>query len=157
MQPDIFKRTTFVFEDANASAQFYEKVFGWKRWYDQSLKVDERFPPTGAPHMEEAYLIIMEVADPIIGKLGLLEYPNQDFKSSLDPNRKTVKPGEPVLVINSQDVDGIYERAKAFGVNVITPPVNWDVPSPDGQSNIKLRTMCMFDINGIYIEASTHR
>ena len=64
--------------------------------------------------------------------------------------------GEPILVIETDDVDGVYERALAAGANVVTAPVDWQVPSPDGTAHINLRTISLFDPNGIYMEVSAH-
>ena len=39
-QPDLLKRTTFIVRDAEASATFYQQVFGWTVWYDNVVKAD---------------------------------------------------------------------------------------------------------------------
>lgn len=156
MDVGIFKRTTFIVADAKKSAEFYKNVFGWSIWYDNILKVDKRFPPSGAPDQAEAHLIILEAQDTKLGKLGLLQYIDQPFDTGHLTNRTKVRMGEPVMVIESKDIKGVYERAKASGANVITAPVDWYVPTADGNSSIHLRTVSMFDPNGIYLEVSDH-
>lgn len=152
----ILKRTTFVVADAEASAKFYQDVFNWSIWYDNVLEADPRFPPSGARGKAKVRLIILQALDTKLGKLGLLQYIEPHFDTGHLTNRNRVRMGEPIMVIESKDIQGVYERAVAAGANVITPPVDWYVPGPDGSSQIHLRTVSLFDPNGIYMEVSDH-
>ncbi|MDJ0710731.1 MAG: VOC family protein [Woeseiaceae bacterium] len=156
MPTDILKRTTFVVADAERSARFYEDVFGWTIWYDNIVQADKHFPPSGAPDRVEVRLIILQAADEKIGKLGLLEYLVPPFDTHSESNRDTIRFGEPILVIETESVDGVFQRAQAAGANIVTSPVNWSVPAPDGSSTIQLRSVSLFDPNGIYMEISEH-
>ena len=153
---DVLKRTTFIVADARASARFYTEVFGWSIWYDNELVADRRFPPTPSGRDERVQLVILETTDPLIGKLGLLQYLDSPFDTDPPTDRSTVHLGEPVLVVATKDVDGVHERALARGATVVTPPVDWTVPTPDGGGEIHLRTVSLFDPNGIYLEVSAH-
>ena len=152
----IFKRTTFVVRDAEASARFYQSVFGWSVWYDNIVRADRRFPPTGADVESDVRLVILQADDPKIGKLGLLEFLQPAFDTGTAQDRTAVRMGEPILVIETDDVDAVHERALIAGANVITPPVDWYVPTPDGTATIHLRSVSLFDPNGIYMEVSAH-
>lgn len=156
MSTDIFKRTTFIVPNAKQAATFYEKVFGWKVWYDNILEADHRFPPSGAKDKAKVHLIVLEVADPKIGKLGLLSYINPPFDTATPKNRTKVRMGETILVINSQDVKAVHQKALKAGANIVSAPVDWVVPGPGNSADINLRTMAMFDPNGIYMEISEH-
>jgi len=156
MDVGILKRTTFIVRDAEVSAQFYKSVFNWTIWYDNVLKADYRFPPSGAPDQSAVRLIILQAKDPKLGKLGLLQYLDAPFDMASREIRDKVRIGEPIMVIESEDIDGIHKRALAAGATVITPPVDWYVPGPDGRSQIHLRTVSLFDPNGIYMEVSDH-
>ena len=156
MSTDIFKRTTFIVADATKAAQFYQDVFGWKVWYNNTLEADHRFPPSGAPDKAKVHLIVLEVADPKIGKLGLLSYGNPPFDTGVTTARTKVRMGETILVINSQDVMAVYERAKKTAATIVSEPVDWKVPGPGGSPDIHLKTLAMFDPNGIYMEVSQH-
>ena len=156
MDIGILKRTTFIVKDAKASAKFYQDVFGWKVWYDNELAADHRFPPSGAPDQAKVRLIILEALDSKLGKLGLLQYLDPPFDTGTLENRTKVRIGEPIMVIESKDIYGVHERAVAAGATVVTPPIDWYVPAPDGVNQIHLRTVSLFDPNGIYMEVSDH-
>lgn len=150
------KRTTFITRDADAAARFYEDVFGWTRWYDQVLTADRRFPPTGSDRDAPVRLVILEASDPLVGKLGFLEYLDAPWAFDEPAPRTEVRPGEPILVVATKDVDGVHERAVAAGATVVTPPVDWTVPKPGGDGEIRLRSVSLFDPEGIYLEVSAH-
>lgn len=156
MDTAILKRTTFIVSDAEASAKFYQDVFNWTVWYDNVLEADQRFPPSGASDKAKVRLIILQALDPKLGKLGLLQYMNPPFDTGHMVKRTKVRMGEPIMVIESEDIQGVYDRAVAAGADVVTPPVDWYVPGPDGHSQIHLRTVSLFDPNGIYMEVSDH-
>ncbi len=157
MADAIFKRTTFVVPNAEQAAKFYMHVFGMTKWYDNRVPVHEAFPPA-APHWAPCHLILLKADDPTIGMLGLLQYLDQPFDSGVVTGRTRVRMGETLLVFETKDLDGVYRRTlEAGGATVIAPPTDWDVPSHDGKSKILLRTMSMFDPNGIYMEVNQKR
>ena len=145
-----------ITNDGDRLKEFYVEVFGWRVWYDNELVADRRFPPTPSGRDERVHLVILETTDPVIGKLGLLQYLDSPFENDAPTGRSTVRLGEPVLVVATKDVDGVHERALARGASVVTAPVDWTVPTPDGAGEIHLRTVSLFDPNGIYLEVSAH-
>jgi len=155
MTSGILRRTTFVVPDAARAAQFYESVFGWTRFYDHSLVAKAGFPPVG-PNDEPVKLVLLKAEDPKIGMVGFLQYLNPPFDTAVPVNRSRVRMGETILVVQTDDVDGVHARAVAAGANVAMPPTSWEVPSHDGSAVIRLRTMSMCDPNGIYSEINQH-
>jgi catechol 2,3-dioxygenase-like lactoylglutathione lyase family enzyme len=153
MVENLFRRTTFLVPDARAAAKFYVDVFGWKTWYDNELSVDWRFPPA-APDGARAHLVLLQVEDPKVGMLGLLQYLEPPFDTAVPTKRSKVRMGEAILVIETKEIDAVHQRALKAGANVVTPPVNWKVPSNDGKGWIQLRSMSLFDPNGIYMEVN---
>ena len=154
----LLKRTTFVVNDAVAAADFYQRVFGFTVWYDNELPVDARFPPI-APDGALARLIILQVEDPKIGMLGFLSY-NTHAAPDVRPGAlpaPTLGVGTTILVMESRDLDGVHERARAAGAHIVTPPVEWSVPGRAGGPPIPLRALSMYDPNGIYMEISAAR
>ncbi len=156
MEKGIFKRTTFVVENAKTSAEFYSYVFGWPIWYDNILEADHRFPPIGSESNSNVHLIILDAADAKIGKLGFLQFLHAPVEQNTGQARTNLRVGDPILVIEYQDIDQVYQRAIEKEARVITPPVDWQVPGPEKDSTINLRTISLFDPNGIYMEVSAH-
>jgi len=155
MSTSILRRTTFVVPDAAQAAKFYESVFGWTRFYDHSLVAKAGFPPVG-PNDEPVKLVLLKAEDPKVGMVGFLQYLNPPFDTAVPVNRSKVRMGEAILVVQTDDVDAVHARALAAGANVCTPPTTWEVPSHDGSSVIRLRTMSMFDPTGVYSEINQH-
>lgn len=152
----VLKRTTFIVKNAKESATFYTSVFGWTVWYDNVLGADYRFPPSGAEDKAKVHLIILQAKDPKLGKLGLLQYIDSPFELTEKETRNKVKMGEPILVIETNDIQGVHDRALHAGATIISAPVDWYVPGPKEGSSIHLRTVSFFDPNGIYMEVSDH-
>ena len=123
MVENLFRRTTFLVPDARAAAKFYVDVFGWKTWYDNELSVDWRFPPA-APDGARAHLVLLQVEDPKVGMLGLLQYLEPPFDTAVPTKRSKVRMGEAILVIETREIDAVHQRALKAGANVVTPPVN---------------------------------
>lgn len=156
MSSGLFKRTTFVVSDAVAASNFYRAVFDWEVWYDSELSVDGRFPPI-APDGAVARLIMLKGPDPKIGMLGFLSYIDPVEKLAETGDRpQRLRLGDSILVMEADDLEITYQRALKNGASVVSPPARWEVPGPDGKP-IQLRTMAMFDLNGIYSEISQAR
>jgi predicted enzyme related to lactoylglutathione lyase len=149
----ILRRTTFVVADAEAAAGFYEHVFGWTRFYDQSLVARAGLPPAG-PADAPVKLVLLKAQDPHIGMLGFLQYLEPPFDTGTLVNRTRVRLGEAMLVIQTADVDGIHARAVARGATIVVAPLDWQVPAHDGKGVIRLRSLSMFDPQGIYSEVN---
>lgn len=153
----FFKRTTFLVADAEASARFYMHVFGMTKWYDNKVPVHPMFPPA-APPWAPCHLILLKAEDPTIGMLGLMQYLELPFDAGVKRGRTKVQLGDPLLVFETKDVNGVHARALEIGgATIVAPPTDWDVPSHDGKGKILLRTMSMFDPNGIYLEINEKR
>ncbi len=151
----ILRRTTFIVADAQRSAIFYESVFGWTRFYDHALTARAGFPPVG-PRDEPVKLVLLKAQDLQIGMVGFLQYLEAPFDAGVVTRRTKVRMGEPILVIQTDDVRGAHERALTAGATISAPPTDWSVPSHDGKSVIHLRSMSMFDLDGIYSEINQH-
>lgn len=150
---DVLLRTTFIVADIAAAVAFYTDVFGWRVVYDTVLNVDRRFPPA-APDGARSRLVVLQAEDPDIGGLGFMSYLDDDIPSGPSRDRTSLRQGEAILVIRSRDPDLIHERIKATGAVIVAPPADWEVPGPATGQVIRLRTMSLFDPNGIYIEVN---
>ncbi len=150
----IIRRTSFVVNDVEAIADFYQMVFGWTRFYDNETPVDARFPPC-APDAALAKLIILKADDPYIGMLGFMEYVDHTPEVATDVHKTKVGVGDPILVIETQDIYYTYAQAKAAKARIVTEPIEWTVKDYSGKGLIHLCTFSFFDPNGIYVEVNT--
>jgi len=157
MSHAFLKRTTFLVPDAEAAAGFYAHVFGMTKWYESDkVAVHPAFPPAAAP-WAPCRLILMKADDPNIGMLGFMQYHDLPFDAAVKKGRTKVQMGDPLLVFETKDVDGVYTRALEKGATIVAPPTDWEVPGFNDGPPIKLRTMSMFDLNGIYMEVNFKR
>ena len=147
---EILKRTTFIVADAEAAAQRYEFLFGFTRYYNNELPVDGRFPPV-APDQTPAHLVMLKAEDPKIGMLGFMSY-----IGFTPPKAQTGQMGigSSVLVLQTQDTNAVYERAKTIEGMTIYGPEEWEVPAAAG-GKLKLHTLSAIDPDGIYFECSS--
>ena len=150
---DVLLRSTFIVGDLEAAIRFYSEVFGWQVAYDNILAVDYRFPPA-APDGAPCRLVIFRGTDPEIGGIGFMQYLHHNPPPGPSKHRKTVGQGEAILVVKSDDPDASYEKIRKTDAVVVAPPTDWTVPSPVKGQVIRLRTMSLFDPNGIYIEVN---
>ncbi len=146
-------RPTFIIADMDAAVSFYTGVFGWQVIFDQVIKVDRRFPPA-APDGARSRLTVFQIDDPELGTLGFMQYLDDEIPAGPSKHRGKLGQGEAILVIRSADPDACYERIKATDAVVIGPPADWEVVGERPGEVIKLRTMSLFDPNGIYIEVN---
>ncbi|MFM8749066.1 VOC family protein [Rhabdaerophilum sp.] len=155
-EPALFRRTTWICADAEHMADFYAAVFGMKRWYDQTLAVDARFPPTGAPDQAPARLIMLQATHPELGMIGFLSYIGglPGASATMAPADGQLRPGQTVKVFNCTDVEALHQRAVSAGAIISSPPAEWSVPAREGGGVTRLKMLCFFDPEGGYCEVS---
>lgn len=150
---NIIRRTSFMVADVEATAIFYQNVFGWTRFYDAHTPVDRRFPPC-APDQTPAKIIILQADDPNIGMVGFMEYEGVTPEQRVDPDRKTLGLGDSILIIEAKDIQATCEKARSAGARLVCEPVEWTVTAASGDGVIKLSTFSFFDPNGLYVEVN---
>ncbi len=149
----LLRRTSFIVEDVEATAGFYQQIFGWERFYDHETPVDRRFPPC-APDQTMGKIIILKADDPHIGMIGFMEYQAFRPPDRRLANRTTLGLGDAILIVEVNNMDVIYDKARKAMANLITEPVEWTVKAHSGQGVIRLSTFSLFDPNGIYVEVN---
>lgn len=152
----ILKRTTFLVSDAEKAANFYEEVFGWTRWYDNRVEVHASLVPA-TPEDAVAHLVIMRARDPVIGMLAFMQYMNASVATAAPVRRNRLRSGEAILVIETTEIEAVYERAQRAGASIVAAPTHWEVPAPREGERISLCTMSCFDPNGIFLEINLRR
>ena len=153
--------------DAARTATFYENVFDWQRWWDNRINLDTRFHPIAlstVAERAEARLIVMGEGDferwnedCNAPSIALTEYMTGDIGDARDHKRERLARGDFVLMVQANDIDGIYERAMRHDGRGSSSPTNWIVPHPEGLGDIGFRTASFFDPDGNYIEVSKKR
>jgi catechol 2,3-dioxygenase-like lactoylglutathione lyase family enzyme len=146
------RRTTFLTRDAEAMARYYETVFQMRRWYDQRLAVDHRFPPTGLEDGAPARLVVLQAVDPDVGMLGFLQFDHElpTRPASLGP----LAIGDLVLVFNTDDLNALCVRAEDAGGTIVVRPAIWSVPDRQGIGTTRLKMLALRDPEGRYAEVS---
>jgi catechol 2,3-dioxygenase-like lactoylglutathione lyase family enzyme len=147
---NILKRTTLLVRDAEKSAAWYSEVFGMKRWLNTPFTLSGVGLAIGEKG-DKTRLIIMQCDDPIIGMIGLLQWIEPTLEAPPIPTK--VSFGMPIFVVASDDVKGVYERAKLSGVNIYAEPYEWNFVAPDG--SVKQMIGCsFFDLDGYFFEVN---
>lgn len=152
---DVLLRSTFIVGDIEAAIGFYRGVFDWRIAYDNVLAVDRRFPPA-APDGAPCRLVIFEGQgpDPEVGGIGFMQYLDQEIPPGPSRHRDKLCQGEAILVVKSDDPDACHARVLQTDAVIVALPTDWTVPGPRPGQVIRLRTMSLFDPNGIYLEVN---
>ncbi len=172
MSGNFFRWPVVLVADAETVTSFYEAVFGWQRWYDSTLDFDTRFHPVAiAAQRTEARLVVIGEGDPSLWQnnyeapaIAVMEY-TQDIGDARDAGRERLGRGDLVLMVRTNDVDSVYERAVENGARISSPPTDWvserpkswTVALPGGLGDTGFRTASFFDPAGTYVEVSVKR
>lgn len=147
---DTIKRTTLIVRDAEAAAQWYEAVFGMRRWFDKPFTLSGVGLAAGKAG-DETRLVIMQANDPVIGMIGLLEWVNP--KMEAPPVPTSVSFGSPVFVVASEDATRVRDAAKARGSRIHADLHEWSVVGAAGETKHML-SVSVFDLDGYFYEVN---
>jgi len=148
---DILRRTTLMVRDAEASAQFYETVFGMTRWMDTPFTLSGRQLAAGAKG-DRTRLTIMRCEHDFIGMLGLLQWVDPPMAAPAElPSR--IAFGAPIFVVHAVDCAATIERARAAGGRVHAEAEAWTVTGADGQP-IAMIGGSLWDPDGYFYEVN---
>jgi catechol 2,3-dioxygenase-like lactoylglutathione lyase family enzyme len=157
MSDTFLKRTTLIVEDVRRSIAFYRDVLGMKLYYDQPMTVGGKVIPAGVPGAH-VHLGIMEGNHADVAKIGLLQWTDPPLDKPQTPYRKRMGIGDIVIVTETPDLKGLYERLKASpDCHIHCPPHDWSVPTPDGKGQIEMTTLAFFDPDGFFFEVNHKR
>jgi len=148
--PTDVRRSTIIVRDIENSLKLYRDVIGLVVNYDTTVTTSGVALPAGEPGAT-ARLVLLNANDPWVGWVGLMEWiepaiPAQDY-----PRR--MGPGDVVMVLNTDDVEGRCKAAKAVpGVTFTAEPRLQVYPGRDGGPDIRVMGCNFFDPDGILIE-----
>lgn len=150
-EADIIKRTTLIVRDAEASARWYESVFGMTRWMDTPFTLSGTQLAAGKKG-DRTRLVIMKARDDVIGMIGLLQW--VDPPMALPPNDETeIAFGRPVFVVAADDARATCDRARAAGSRIHCEPRQWSTTGADG-AEIHMIGTSFFDPDGYFFEVN---
>jgi catechol 2,3-dioxygenase-like lactoylglutathione lyase family enzyme len=148
----VVRRTTLLVGDTAASVAFYEKI-GFKVWLrtggDRDPERPTAFPVAGKPGRSS--LTIMAGRDPWIAMIGLLQYDKPALKRSRDA-AAAYGIGDAVLMLETDDVDGVYKNLQDMGTPILQPPKEAKTQSAEAIKTVK--NMFFRDPDGWVIEMS---
>ena len=73
MPPPFAERLPTIVRRIERSVAFYRDVLGLSVWYDDRVTLSGVGLAAGA-RGDETHLVIMQASDPVVGKIGLLEF-----------------------------------------------------------------------------------
>lgn len=149
----VVRRTTLVVNDIEASIRFYRDVLGFELWMDNRGKVSASSLPADVPAGSPTRTVVMRGRHPWVGMLGLLQY---GPAKPLPAPPAALRPGDAVLMIESDEVEAVFGRMQAAGTRVLRAPETSDVP---GAGGIRWTTTWLYayDPDGRLIEISSRR
>lgn len=125
----VVRRTTLIVHDVEASIRFYRDVLGFEIWYDNRGRVSENSLPNDAPIGAPSRFVIMKGRHPWIGMVGLLQY-GEPRSTPTTPSR--LQPGDTVLMLETEELDVIWQRMREVGTPILKPPVTTEVEGAGG-------------------------
>ncbi len=148
--PTDIRRTTIIVRDMEQSLKLYRDVVGMEVNYDTIVETSGVALPAGEPGAK-ARLVLLNANDGWVGWIGLMEW--LDPAIPADDYPKRMGPGDVVIIMNTDDVDGrCAAAAKLPGVTMTAPPRLQVYPGRDGGPDIRVRGCNFFDPDGILIE-----
>jgi pimeloyl-ACP methyl ester carboxylesterase/catechol 2,3-dioxygenase-like lactoylglutathione lyase family enzyme len=149
----MVRRTTLIVHDIDASIRFYRDVLGFELWLENRGKVSPSSLPSEAPVGAPSRFAIMKGRHPWIGMVGLLQYGEP---RPLPPPPKTLRPRDAVLMIETEDLDGIWARMQRAGTSVYKRPQTSEVTGAGG-ARWQATFLFAFDPDGHMLEINERR
>ena len=148
---DICKRTTVFVRDTEASARWYESVFGMSRWTDTDFTLSGTQLAAGNKG-DQTRLVIMKARDDTIGMIGLLQWidPPMPIPETLP---RQIAFGAPVFVMAVEDCAGCTDKARNAGSHIHCEPHLWTVNGANGRVMTMLGAG-FFDLDGYFFEVN---
>ncbi|QIQ87213.1 VOC family protein [Erythrobacter sp.] len=148
--PTDVRRATIIVRDMEKSLRLYRDVIGLEVNYDTTVTTSGVALPAGEPGAT-ARLVLLNANDPWVGWIGLMEWTSPPIPADDYPKR--MGPGDVVLVLNTDDVEGRCAAAKKVpGVTFTAEPRLQVYPGRDGGAEIRVMGCNFFDPDGILIE-----
>jgi pimeloyl-ACP methyl ester carboxylesterase/catechol 2,3-dioxygenase-like lactoylglutathione lyase family enzyme len=142
------RRATLIVHDMDAAIRFYRDVLGFEVWLQNSGTVGPNSLPSEAPAGSVSRFTIMKGRHPWVGMIGLLQYGDARPRPAAP---EKLQPGDVVLMIETEDLDGAWQRMQAAGTPILRPPQTTEVTGAGG-SRWTASFVFAFDPDGHLIE-----
>lgn len=146
--PTMVKRTTLIVRDVERSRAFYRDVLGMRTWYDDRITLSGVGLAAGKKG-DQTHLVIMEASDPVVAKIGLLQFTSPAMPPP--PRRERLGIGDIVFVMQGDDAEGVHRRALTFGARVHAAPHRYEVRGADG-TQLVMTSVSLWDPDDYFIE-----
>jgi catechol 2,3-dioxygenase-like lactoylglutathione lyase family enzyme len=148
----VVRRTTLLVSDVQRSVAFYEKI-GFKVWLKTGGDRDPKGPTALPLNVKPARsdFTIMAGRDPWIAMIGLLQY-SRPAPARTRGIAEDIGIGDAVLMIETDDLDGVYKELQAMGTPMLQLPKEATTRSADSIKTVK--NMFFRDPDGWVIEMS---
>ncbi len=157
-QETAVRRTTLLVEDIDRSIDFYQRL-GLTPWFERSSRDTDdggvigtsELPLTADPRIGR--IVIMRGNDDRIGMIGLLGYQRPPLANARG-NLMGLGVGDVIIMIETDDINFVYNRLQETGARFHTPPERFEVTNPDGSLRDTGYRMFVYDPDGHLIEVS---
>lgn len=146
----IVKRTTLIVRDLERALAFYRDVLGFAVWYDGEIVLSGIGLAAGAAG-DRTRLVIVKAQDPVVGMIGLLQFTAPELPAP--PPRERLGIGDVVFVMQTDDVHGVHDRARAFGARIHAAPHAFAVTGASGE-RLEMTSLSVWDPDGYFIEVN---
>jgi catechol 2,3-dioxygenase-like lactoylglutathione lyase family enzyme len=144
----LVRRTTLIVHDIDASIRFYRDVLGFEVWLENRGSVGASSLPTDAPPGSPSRFAIMKGRHPWVGMVGLLQYGEP---RPLPGRPATLRPGDTVLMLETSDLQGAWQRMQRAGTPILKPPQSSEVQGAGG-ARWRATFLFAFDPDGHVLE-----
>jgi len=146
----IFRRTTLIVHDIDASLSLYRDAMGMDIIYDNVIK---RPHPNGNGE-QHIRLVFLKATHDHVGVVGLIDYEYSSVnKVKKTPRKEGFEPQNAVMLFNTNDLRKNFEKIKRVNdVEIIKEPGIRTYPSYDGKGIIKVLVSIFYDPDGFLIE-----
>lgn len=149
--PLLFRRTTLIVRDLDASLALYRDALGMEVIYDQQMN-----RPGSDDREQRLRLIFLKASHDYVGVIGLIdyEYGYPEHAAHMKPvRREGFTPGNAILLFNTSDLEERWPTiATAPGVEVISPPKLTTYPGYGDNGEIRVLVSKFYDADGYLIE-----
>ncbi|NKB43162.1 MAG: hypothetical protein GKS03_02670 [Alphaproteobacteria bacterium] len=137
-------RSTHFVRDLDDSLKLYQDILGLRPRVERVLEgglTDEILGTKGKP----VRVSILQSGDLVYANVGLFQFVENDSPPRPEP-RTYAQTGDAAVVFLTSDIFGIYEKVKAAGYPIVSPPM---ILFPDEGSKTQSYEMLFFDHDGI--------